>query len=118
MVCLHGEEDAVLLHRRDDTGLLAGMWEMPNILSEQPLAALPIYMQERCRYIGDLPEARHLFTHIEWRMTGRIYEIIESVALSDDYAWVTWSQLQNTFPLPSAFRVYARIIEQLLRKEE
>ena len=118
MVLMRGEEDAILLHRRDDTGLLAAMWELPNILSEQPLAALPSYMQKRCSCIGELPEVRHLFTHIEWRMTGRIYEVVEPVALSDDYAWVTWSQLQNTFPLPSAFRVYARIIEQLLRKEE
>ncbi len=118
MVCLRGEEDAVLLHRRDDTGLLAGMWELPNILSEQPLAALPPYMQEHCSCIGELPDARHLFTHIEWRMTGRLYEVVEPVVLPDDYAWVTWSQLRNTFPLPSAFRVYSRILEQLLHKEE
>lgn len=118
LVRMADDENAILLHRRNDTGLLAGMWELPNTLSDQPLEALEIAMRERCSDIGELPEARHLFTHIEWRMTGRIYEMIKPVALSDDYAWVTMSQLRNAFPLPSAFRVYARVIEQLLHKEE
>ena len=118
MVRMRGREDAVLLHRRRDTGLLAGMWELPNTLSGQPLEALDTAIRERCREMGELPETRHLFTHIEWRMTGRIYDVVEPVKLSDDYAWVTLSQIRHSFPLPSAFRVYAHIIEQLLHKEK
>jgi len=116
MVRLRGGEDAVLLHHRPDTGLLAGMWELPNTLSDHPLEALEASVRARCREIGELPEARHLFSHIEWRMTGRIYDMDEPVTLSDDYAWVTLSQLRNAFPLPGAFRVYARVIEQLLHE--
>lgn len=118
MVRLCDGEAAVLLHRRDDTGLLAGMWELPNALSDQPLAALDPSLRDRCSYIGELPEGRHLFTHIEWQMTGRLYEMTQPVALPDGYAWVTLAQLRHTFPLPSAFRVYTRILEQLLHKEK
>ena len=65
-----GNELMVLLHRRENSGLLAGLWELPNTLSEDVLDALDPSLRGFCRYLGELPEGKHLFSHIEWQMTG------------------------------------------------
>ena len=50
------------LRKRDKRGLLAGLWEFPNAAAgERNLEGRTIAAQKR---------AIHIFTHVEWRMTG------------------------------------------------
>lgn len=109
-----GDPPAVLLHRRDDTGLLAGLWELPNTTAENPLEALDASLRTYCRLVGELPESRHLFSHIEWRMSGYAYDITEPITLPDGYALATLEELQASYPLPSAFRTYSQLFVKLL----
>ena len=104
----------VLLHKRPASGLLAGLWEFPN--APEGEAALPP-LAGVVRF-GDLPAAKHLFTHVEWRMRGEYYRLQEAVGVPQDYRWVTAEELQSDFALPSAFRVYTALLPHLLNKEE
>ena len=72
-VFLLEHEGRIALHRRPERGLLAGMWELPNtdgrLTAEEALEKASAWgceplAAENC---GD---AVHIFTHIEWHMTG------------------------------------------------
>lgn len=111
------ETPRVLLHRREDAGLLAGLWELPNTLSDDPLEALPPELRERCTFRGVLPGGKHLFSHIEWRMSGGHYRLSPPAVLPDGYALAEYSALQKGYPLPGAFRHFAKQFPTLLSKE-
>lgn len=83
-----GEE--LLLARRPDTGLLAGLYEFPNaLLKEAPKlpkkeqgelmnAALHSFLEVAGLQpvsTFPLPTAKHIFSHVEWRMTGYDLEV-------------------------------------------
>ena len=103
----------VLLHRRPDSGLLAGLWELPNHLCSEesmlPLTGLSAPLA--------LPPGKHLFSHVEWRMTGELYRCAGLPQLPQGYAWSSLTELQATVALPSAFRAYAALLPSLLTGE-
>ena len=103
----------VLLHRRPDSGLLAGLWELPNHLRSEesmlPLTGLSAPLA--------LPPGKHLFSHVEWRMTGELYRCAGLPQLPQGYAWSSLTELQATVALPSAFRAYAALLPSLLTGE-
>lgn len=109
---------SVLLHRRGEAGLLAGLWEFPNTTSANALDALDAALQPPCQLIDTLPESKHLFSHIEWHMTGYLFEMSTPSVLPENYAIVTLNDLINNYPIPSAFRAYTRLLDEILCKEK
>ena len=105
----------VALRKRPSTGLLAGLWEFPHVpgtLGEDaagaPLSAWglrPVDWRQR------IP-ARHIFTHVEWHMTGYVLEVRGDCP---DFAWVTAAQLQG-MAIPSAFSRYREEVLHALEK--
>ncbi|MBQ9492734.1 MAG: A/G-specific adenine glycosylase [Oscillibacter sp.] len=102
------------LRKRPGRGLLAGLWEFPNtdgVLTETEVTA-------RLRSWGLSPvdwyrklSAVHVFTHIEWHMTGYVLSVAgtENVPLT----WLDASELRR-YAVPSAFtRFRAAALEQL-----
>lgn len=81
------------LEKRPAKGLLAGLWQFPFFEGEAP--ALGKVLAEK--------HAKHIFTHVEWRMTGRLVEAESELA---PYTWVTARELRETYALPSAFRAF------------
>lgn len=117
LIRIEGHPPSVLLHKRSDNGLLAGLWELPNTLAEDPLASIPEFLAAHCVPGAALPASKHLFSHIEWHMTGTIYSLPTEVNLPADFAAVSLSQLKSAFPLPGAFRAYASLLPELLNEE-
>ena len=117
VVRVEGNPPAVLLHKREASGLLADLWELPNTLADDPLESLPMEWQKRCVKSADLPSGKHLFSHIEWRMQGVLYDWDGVESLPKGYALATLEMLQTAFPLPSAFRTYAGLLPQILSEE-
>ena len=100
------------IRRRPDTGLLARMWELPAYEQALEPAAL------RARLAADgwqvarlraLRPARHVFTHVEWHMTGCYAEL---AAPADGLTWVTPAELRGAYALPAAFRPFLQVIEE------
>lgn len=117
LICVEDTPQRVILHQRPDNGLLAGLWELPNTLSDNPLESVPPTLRHHCVPIGELPPCKHLFSHIEWRMQGTIYRLSSVECLPDDFAAVGLEELQAAYPLPGAFRVYAQMLPPLLNEE-
>ena len=117
LVKVSGNLPAVLLHKRPNSGLLADLWEFPNTLSDDPLDGLPESLRSGCVKIADLPPCKHLFSHIEWQMTGAVYVMDDDTCLPDGFVIADLDSVMNAFALPSAFRVYAAMLPQLLSEE-
>lgn len=66
-------QEAVLLHKRDEKGLLAGLWELPGLDGELAYEQVMHILNQKGFVVKDiraLPAAKHIFSHIEWHMTG------------------------------------------------
>lgn len=102
-------ENRFALHKRADKGLLAGMWELPNVDGTLNEEGIKDWLCERgCNgEYQQLDPAVHIFTHIEWRMQG-----IKACCQTPDtrYIWVTAEQLLNDYALPTAFRDFKSVI--------
>ena len=101
-------EDTVALHRRSQTGLLAGLWEFPNAEGTLGESAAAEYLQGQ----GLVPlaweqclQAQHTFSHVEWHMTGYVLRVRGTGA--QDWRWQDASGFAEA-PLPSAFARYRR----------
>lgn len=121
----------IVLHKRPSRGLLAGLWEYPNVsgyvkrkeiaeviremlrLPETNPDGRPGQVSEnsgneasddaRITISGRLPDAKHIFTHIEWQM--RVYKVkAEGIkSLPEDYIVVTDEEMRANYSVPSAF---------------
>ena len=111
-VFLLEHEGRVALIRRPDKGLLAGLWEFPNtegILDEA--AALARAQAWGCRPEAIVPcgDAQHIFTHLEWHLTGWR---IRCAAAPDRFTWTTARERKERYSTPSAFRFYTDLLER------
>lgn len=109
------EDLTVLILRRDGhyalckrpaQGLLAGLWEFPNV----PGALTPSQALETATALGLRPrellrklERKHIFTHIQWNMTGYFLEVTEP---GEGLTWLTPEEIESTSALPTAFRQF------------
>ncbi|MDO4571813.1 MAG: A/G-specific adenine glycosylase [Clostridia bacterium] len=94
-----GGQPAVL--RRPDTGLLAGLWQLPERAGLLDAAeAAGAIGGLGARLLGELAvyERKHAFTHVEWRM--RVYHARAELPLPEGWRW-----LDGDTALPTAYRV-------------
>ncbi len=101
-----------LIQQRPEKGLLAGLWqpllwEGAAMTAEQLLAALTALGIHGITECKPIPKAKHIFSHIEWRMTG--YTVtVEAQPAPDGCIWATREQLQTEYTLPGAFKAYKK----------
>ena len=98
--------DCYALRRRGATGLLAGLWEFPNVSGKlSPEQAVKAAEQMHVSISGLLrqSERKHVFTHITWNMRGYYMEAKEC---SGDFYWYTGAEINAQAALPTAFRKF------------
>lgn len=107
-------DGAIALRKRPGQGLLAGLWEFPNVPSvfDEKHAAVPLAdwglsaVEWRKRLT-----AKHIFTHLEWHMTG--YVLTVSGDGPSDFLWAD-ADAFSRLALPSAFSKYTKEALSLL----
>ena len=107
-------EGKTALRRRPGTGLLAGLWEFPHVEGSLDEAAAPAavaaWSLEPKNWENKLT-AKHVFTHVEWHMTGYTLEVTGTGPAN--FAWVDAEGLKS-HAVPSAFaKYYAEAQRQL-----
>ncbi|MCR5251133.1 MAG: A/G-specific adenine glycosylase [Lachnospiraceae bacterium] len=115
--------DRVLLHKRPPKGLLAGLYELPS--AEGHLARPEALSHVRILgfvplHIEELPESRHVFSHLEWRMKAylvRADELCSPDAPGEDYLLKTPQAVSGECSIPSAFSAYAPYIKADVTKQ-
>lgn len=108
------------IHKRPNKGLLANLWEFPNAEKKLSKAEVATYLHERnlaASKIEPLPKAKHIFSHIEWQLTGWYIELADDTntqvcETQDNLVWATANDLANIYSLPSAFQHYLPFVFQ------
>ena len=98
--------DKLALEKRPDSGLLAGLWQLPNGHGTQnPDLALGQVAAWGCEPHDILSQRhkKHIFTHITWELEG--FDI--TCGREDPrFVWATPEELQTKYALPTAFRQF------------
>ena len=94
------------LRRRPPKGLLAGLWEFPNVPGTlTPEAAIGLLGDWNLRP-SELEKSitrKHIFTHIVWEMRGIYAQVREK---APEFTWMTPEEIDTQAALPTAFRLF------------
>ena len=107
--------------KRPKRGLLAELWEFPNLSGEKKRAEVLAFCKNAGLSVQSarrMKAARHIFTHIEWRLVGwhiRLASPPEGVGEErapygasplPPLTWATREELSEIYSIPTAFRAY------------
>lgn len=114
--------DHVAIKKRPAKGLLAGLYELPNVeghLTEDEALAY-------CKQIGlsplriqKLEDGKHIFSHVEWQMIGyriRVDELEKSCR--EKMLFIHPEEIQAEYPIPAAFETYVKYMEIKLGQDK
>lgn len=99
-------EGALALQKRPASGLLAGLWEFPNLpgwLEPQEALDQAASWGLRPKGLERQVERKHIFTHVQWEM--RCYYVNCSLQ-AGPFTWADESALDGQYALPTAFRMF------------
>ena len=105
-------DNKAALHKRPEKGLLAGLYELPNLLGHLSREEVLAFVKEQGLSpirIRELPAAKHVFSHIEWHMAGyavKVEEPQEEGGARDSLFFVDREEMEKTYSIPSAFGAY------------
>lgn len=106
--------ERIALHKRPNKGLLAGLYELPGIDHYADEKEILSYVQEKHLfplYIEPLEDAKHIFSHVEWRMKGYLIRVASLEETSQSgWLFADTATVEEKYPLPSAFRAYTSFI--------
>jgi len=115
-VLLIRDGDRTALHQRPETGLLAGLFELPNVEGHLTEDDLPRFVRsigfEPLR-IERLEDSKHIFTHIEWHMIAYAVTItpeFDGFHGASGMLLVQNDDLHRHYAIPSAFSAYKKYL--------
>lgn len=102
--------DRVAIRKRPARGLLAGLYELPNVAGRldegEALAAVKDMGFSPLR-IQKLADAKHIFSHIEWHMQGYAVLVEEGLPQDEKLLLVDVEDAGRRYAIPAAFAAYA-----------
>ena len=121
-VLVFQDGEHIAIQKRPAKGLLAGLYELPNVeghLSEEEavlyskeIGLAPIRIQK-------LGEGKHIFSHVEWHMIGYKIRVDElEKANTKKLLFVHPEEIQAEYPIPAAFETYTKQIQIKLGQEK
>ncbi|MBO5407867.1 MAG: A/G-specific adenine glycosylase [Clostridia bacterium] len=99
--------DEYAIQKREEKGLLYGMWQLPNCDGHWSVKEIRQQFFNS-KSVKKLDFYRHIFTHIEWEMMG--YHIIVEEKNSD-YLWKTAEEIRENYAIPGAFRPFLKAMK-------
>lgn len=101
----------LVFQKRPSRGLLAGLYEFPNLLGHLERQEVLDWVEEAGflpLHIQPLESARHIFSHVEWRMIGYAVRVASPEGkVRDGLILADKDGAEKNYPLPSAYRAYA-----------
>ena len=115
------EKDGMFgIAKRENKGLLAGLYEFPSIAGhfnkkelEEKLAEDGIIVKK----MQSLGAGKHIFSHIEWHMKGYLIEL-SPAGKQPELIFASLEEVEDTYSLPTAFRVYREKMKKILNKQK
>ena len=113
-VLLLFQDGKIALRKRPDTGLLAGLWEYPNLPESLDEAGALLALAQLGLSAGSIApagSAKHIFTHIEWDMKGYFADVTGE---TDDLFWADAAAF-DAAAIPTAFKKFAALVRARLQ---
>lgn len=107
-------EDKVAFRKRPSRGLLAGMWEFPNVdgvLHQEQVKKQVENWGFHPEKLLKTTQTRHIFTHREWLMSGWFIRVSEKMA-DTEFVWVNAEKIMDELSVPSAFATFIDILQK------
>ncbi len=121
-ICITNEATPrLLIQKRPDNGLLAGLWELPSVDGTLSPEDAAVWVANRAGIdTNPVPVeqlvGKHIFSHLEWRMTAYLFRT-DVYSLPSPHLWVSGRELTQTYALPSAFRSFFETINTTLKED-
>ena len=121
-VFIFQDGENVAIRKRPAKGLLAGLYELPNIEGELSADEALEYIKKiglQPLRIKELGVAKHIFSHVEWHMTGfaiRVDELEKSC--TEKMLFIHPEEVQREYPIPAAFEYYTDFVDIKLGQEK
>ncbi|MBQ4529575.1 MAG: A/G-specific adenine glycosylase [Lachnospiraceae bacterium] len=114
------KNESVVLNKRPNKGLLAGLYEFPNVkgyLSEEEALFWIKKKNLKPLKIMPLEDAKHIFSHVEWHMKGYMVWIDELEQEDSKFLFVEVESSERDYPIPAAFSAYTKYMNIKLGNE-
>lgn len=112
--------ERIVLHKRPKSGLLAGLYEFPNVAGHLTKKEALKYVEDKNLvpvHIEKLEDAKHIFSHIEWHMTGYMIKVSALETEQSGLLFVEVKDSEKNYPIPAAFAKYTRYMNLRLGNE-
>jgi A/G-specific adenine glycosylase len=116
ILVVHNQKNQIAIRKRPAKGLLAGLYELPNIsghLTRREIKTFFSHHHIPVNRITSLPPAHHIFTHIEWYMIGFDIQLIandaERLLTNEAFRssfWASKEELASKYSIPTAFQYF------------
>ena len=96
-------EGKIAIRKREQNGLLANMYEFPNINKKVNKKQIEKVLQDWSltgTQIKKIGTHHHVFSHIEWDMIGYKIEVNH---INESFTWITKKEILKNYPIPGAF---------------
>lgn len=114
--------ERVAIRKRPSKGLLAGLYELPNLegyLSEEEILSWVEEQDLTPLQIVPLVDAKHIFSHVEWDMKGYLIRVAALEESADPkMIFVEIREVEKEYPIPAAFQAYAEQIQMRLGQDK
>lgn len=93
----------IAIRKREGTGLLANMYEFPNINKKITKKEIKTILQDwhlTGEYLEKIGTHHHIFSHIEWDMIGYKVKVDNG---NKEFMWVKKEEILKKYPIPGAF---------------
>lgn len=115
------DQDKVVLRQREKKGLLAGLYEFPNeegyLTSTEALKKVQEMNLHPMR-IRELDEAKHIFSHVEWHMTGYMIQVDSLTREQSGMLFVKIEEAEKKYAIPAAFGAYTKYLDLKIGNEK
>lgn len=120
LVISDGERAAIC--RRPEQGLLAGLYELPNLPGHLDRGQVLEWAREQGLSVirlREITDAKHIFSHIEWHMKGYAVLVEEPEQKEDSgLIFVKPQQTEEEYPIPAAFAPYTEYLQIKIGQEK
>ncbi len=112
VLLLRSENGRYAIRKREETGLLANLWEFVTLDGFAAEGDVESYLLEhgtKMKAIEPLLDAKHIFTHVVWEMKGFAVSVLSE---TKDFVWKTKDEILSTFAIPTAYKTYVKVLEK------
>ncbi len=102
--------DKILLHKRSNYGLLAGLYEFPNMIGHHPLETVKNLFRDDLIRIQPGPKKTHIFTHKKWVMYSYLIQLSD-YQLKEDEDFYTMTEIADKISIPQAFLQFLSVFK-------